>query len=326
MKKINPNTKSVFTPSHERMLNGLVAWALSTGMIAITSSIAGFLALINLLKTNLQTLANLHSIVQQSITGYASQKKAAKKALVVMTNSFMRATYSYAMKNNLSVLASQMSTSRSKLNGMTYQNLVTFAQGVINIISPIATAGTLADYGIAAADVIVWQNLCNKLNTFNTTPRNAIVNREASNTDIQDLLRECMVILSNQCDELIYQFQSSNLTYFNAYWSNRKLDAHSVSTQLRSHCADELGQPIKNAEIKISGTDLVGITDDAGYSLISGIPFGSHSVTIITGTNSKTFGPFDFKKGQSLTQHFTVAPAFASAAKSTATKSKVTAK
>jgi hypothetical protein len=90
-----------------------------------------------------------------------------------------------------------------------------------------------------------------------------------------------------------------------------------ISTQLRATVVDELNQPIFNALVYIDGTDRKAATDASGYCLINEIPFGQHTVTVVTGSNTRTFGPFDFKKGQSLSKQFVTVPAFATTAVTT---------
>jgi hypothetical protein len=70
----------------------------------------------------------------------------------------------------------------------------------------------------------------------------------------------------------------------------------------------------------VEGKKLVNVTDLKGYCLIPHIPFGMHSVTVTTGHNSREFGPFDFKKGHSLTQHFVTVPVFGQTGTTTTTE------
>jgi hypothetical protein len=219
-----------------------------------------------------------------------------------------------------------MNISRSQLIQMKNVNLVQYVQSAIDITTPLVAS--LEDYNVTATMVAAWQTLCTQFSTANSSPKNAIANREAINKDIYALLRDCMVMITNQCDEIAYQFSQSpsTVTFYNTYLANRKLNPQHVSTQLRAYCEDELSQPMQ-AQVFIDGTDISAYSDPkTGYCLISGIPFGEHTVTVVTGENSKTFGPYDFKKGQSITKHFTVAPAFAPAAKSTTSNQKTLAR
>ncbi len=321
-------SKTRWTLAHQNMIASVINFCLATANVATTQLLPVFYNLINgILKANLATIETLRALIAQPITGYASQKKALKDALVAMSAAYMKSVYAYAISNNNQVLAGQMKVSASDLNKMSYSQLVAFVKSAINITTPLVPQLT-ADYMVTAAGVTAWQALLTQLSNVLTNPKNAISNRSSINKQIQNLLRDCMTTLYDQCDQLAFFFKNdpSTLDYYNTYNSNRRLDDHHLHTQLRAHITDELGQPIENADIIIDGDAITESTDNKGYALLSGITFGSHTVTVITGENSKTFGPFDFKKGQSLTQHFIVAPVFAPFAKSKATKAKVAAK
>jgi hypothetical protein len=292
-------------------------FALDQANIAITQQVAAFFGFINLIQSNLNTIDTLRFVLDMPITGITVSRKNMRGAVTVVTINIMKATYSYATDPTVNnpQLAAQMKISASRLNRMTYKSLVQFIGGAILIVSPLATAGTLQNYNVTAAMVTAWQTLLTQLQSMLAGTTNAIATREALLIQVYNLLRDSMVILTNNCDELVFQFRNIDMTYFNSYWANRHLNQHHVSTQLRAHVQSELDQPV-TAEVFIDGTDISGFTDPTtGYLLLTGIPFGPHTVTIVTGTNSKTFGPFDFKKGHSLTEHFIVAPAFAEPAK-----------
>ncbi len=239
-----------------------------------------------------------------------------------MSNTIMQSVFSYAVANNDLVLANAMLISPSQLNKMKYTDLVVYVQGAITSVS--AVVGSLGAYNVTAADVTVWQTLCTQLDTLMSDPKNAIANRDALNKSIQLQFRDCMNILYNQCDTLAEQFKTNNIDYYNAYHDNRKLNPYTLHTQLRAHTNDDLNQPVYGIEVEILVNDPnkpnpTGTTDLDGYSLIEGIPFGVWQVKV----NGNIYGPYRFKKGKSLTKHYTVAPLFAPASKKTTAKDAV---
>jgi hypothetical protein len=290
------------------MLRAIAAFALSSANLATTSLVPAFLAVMNSVKAKLGTVETLRASVAQSVTGYAAQKKALKTTLVDLTNTIMKAAYAYAVANNDQVLAAKMKTSRSALKDKKYIDLIALAQGVHSIVSPLAIL--LADYGVTSAILTLWQTTTANLEKIISNPKNAIANRTAVNKDIQNTLRQSMNLVTEQADALAPVFITLNKQlYYNAYIANRKLNPHRLSTQLRAHIVDELNQPIPGATVAIDGTTLSGTADMHGYCLLPEIPFGEHIVTITTGSVTRTFGPFRFKKGKSLTKYFTTAPA-----------------
>jgi hypothetical protein len=80
-----------------------------------------------------------------------------------------------------------------------------------------------------------------------------------------------------------------------------------MSTQLRATVFMR-DRHVPNATVQIVNTELKGTSDANGYCLIDHIPFGQHKVIVSIDTISETYGPFTFKKGQSLTQRFDMQP------------------
>jgi hypothetical protein len=306
--------------THENMIRAVVAFALAAANIAITTSVAAFLTIINALKANITTIDTLRALIATPIKGYAAQKKALKTALVELTVTAMKATYAYAVANQNWVLAAQMKGSRGVVNRMKYVDLVTFSQAIIDLINPLVA--DLADYGITAGTITAMQNVHDQLEGVISNPKNAIANHEAVNKSIQEVLRQCLQLLTDQADAVAFQFIENNVQYYNNYRANRKLNPHYLSTQLRAHVQDELDQPIIGAVISVDtvdGNKHIGITNQKGYALVSHIPFGSWSVTVTVGKVSKVYGPYHFKKGHSLTVHFITAPEFGGSATVTET-------
>ncbi len=301
-RKVSPTSKTKFNVAHENMLYNIVTFALAAVNIAITQSITAFYTLITTIQSNLATVASLRAVTTSPITGYASQKKALRTALVAITTDIMNAAYSFAIDTDNTVLAEQMSKPASHLNGGDRQ-LIQFVNGAIQNVTPFANAGTLQPYNVTAASVSTWQSVVDQLNALMSNPQNAIANRVAINKNIYQLLNECMFMLTNNSDTLINQFRVSNPAYYNTYWANRRLNEHHVSTQLRLYVLDQLGHPVTQGEVLIIGTDRSGTLDLNGYCLVDQIPFGTHQFALTTPTFEKVYGPYDFKKGHSITLH-----------------------
>jgi len=213
----------------------------------------------------------------------------------------MKAVYTYAIDNNDQVLADLMKISQSELFLKKNVDLVTNVQGAINITSPLAAS--LGAYNVSPSMVAIWQVLCNQFNTLISNPKNAIANRETINKNIQALLRQSMILLYSQADQLAFQFRDTNINYYNNYRANRKLNPNNMSTQLRIHVIDRFNSPVTSGEVFILGTPLMGSLDSKGYCLVNHIPFGQQGVRLTTNFGDVDFGIIDFKKGKSVTLH-----------------------
>lgn len=306
--KIKPQSKARFGKNQIDMLRSVIVFTQSVSNTHITQSIPAFAATMAEIKSNMAAIDSLSQIISRNITGFAYQKQNLRKALINTSNAIMQSAYSYAVRTNDAVLAGILSTTPSKMRNMSSRNFISFVQGAIDNIKPIVN--NLSDYGITTSVLTQWQQSIDNFKSIIPDPNNAIVNRKGAIEEKQIILRQTMLILYHQADAIAQQFRSSQSQYYAGYIAARKLKpVGHVSTQLRATVQNELGQPIANAEIQISDTDLKAISNEKGYASVSHIPFGSHNVTIINGDRSKTFGPFRFKKGQSQTHHFTVAPA-----------------
>ena len=142
-----------------------------------------------------------------------------------------------------------------------------------------------------------------QLSNQTSDPNFAVAFRKSVNEQIQNLLRDCMLTLHNNCDRVAKQFADSNPAYFANYKAARKLKPTTMSTQLRLYVTNALGLPVQEGEVYIIGTDRSAALDLTGYALVDHIPFGIHQFTLTTQSSTNTYGPYDFKKGKSLTFH-----------------------
>jgi len=308
--------------THENMIRAVIGLTLSAANMATTALVVAFLAVMNALKANIDSVDLLRASIAQSSKGYAAQKKALKIALSAMSATIMKAAYAYAIANDDDVLAAKMKISRSKLKEMKYVDLITFVGGAIDLVTPLIAS--LADYGVTPVMLTNWTTLKDQLEDVISNPQNALANREAVNKDIQNTLRECMLLLVDQADQLAWQFINLDLNYYNQYLANRKLHPHHFSTQLKATVVDELGQPILGATVSVDGTGRTGVTDEHGYVNVNHVPFGIRSVTVTVGTISRTYGPFRFKKGHAIINKFESAPEWATPPVTTASETTTT--
>lgn len=321
MSFIKPTSTKPFSMTHENMMRAVIGFTLNPVNVVTTNSVPAFATQINVVNTNLITIDGLRASIAPSITGYAAQKRAAKVALASITADVMKATYSYAIDNGDVVLAEKMRTSQSDLEDMKYIELYQYTQGIIAVVTPLVPS--LTNYNVTVGTMTAWQTASLQLNSFIANPRNQISNRVTVNKQIQALLRENMLILTEQTDTSAFVFRTADLNYYNNYVSSRKLIPHHMSTQLRIYVLDIDGNPVTNGEVFIIGTDRSNTLDTQGYALVDHIPFGTHQVSVATPSGTEFYGPFDFKKGKSLTLHVQIGE-FASTGSATAKPSKVT--
>src|SRR6476619_3304791 len=106
MRLIKPNAR--FNSSHQNMMSAVISYCLSTANIATTSLIAAFLAVINLIKTNLEVIISLAGQTNITVNGVADQKAVIKNSLVQTSALMMQSVYAYAKKNGMNELSAKM--------------------------------------------------------------------------------------------------------------------------------------------------------------------------------------------------------------------------
>ena len=307
------NSKSKFGVATVKMLRSLIAFVFAAANIGTTQSMKAWLAIMNIIKSNLQSIDNLKVIAKETITGYASQKRAAKKTLVEMSAAIMHSVYSYALNKKDKFLVDAMFTSRNQLSRMSFEDIVPYIQGKIDIVTPLVPALT-ADYNITAALVQQWQQSCTLLKDTLAHVNDAIVNRKGINEQIQQLLRSCVELLTEQADGMALNFKNNpaTLNYYNDYINYRKLKPVHSSSQIRVTVFNG-AKPLGNAIVTVNGTDISNVTDDNGYCLLDHVPFtkpkqkASTKVTVTNDTLTKSFGDFRIKKGKSLSVNLDMA-------------------
>ncbi len=307
--RIKNNSQTKFRRVHLNMIETIVAYALSITNVVITDSITAFRALINRLRDGAVSIENLDKLSKSPITGFAAQRNTMRALVTEITLGIMGATKNYGVAINDDVLVAKMTITRSALNSMSLAAFMARVGDAIEVATPIS--GNLEDYGVDIIMINTWMDNYNTLRTMNTNPTTAITNRKLINANIQQQLRQCINLLYEQCDVMVLQLKAQYPDFVTGWFYNRKLRPNGhVVTKLRAIVENELQEPIEGATVMVVGMDNSSTSDVNGECTIDGVPFGSHQVVIISGGNSKTFGPYQFKKGQSRTIHFTMTPSF----------------
>ena len=306
MRKINDNSR--FSPAHQNMMSAIVTFALSAGNLAITSTIAAFLAIMNLLKTNLEAIINLQGSINSPVTGVADQKAVIKNSLVQTSALIMQTVYAYAFKNGLSELAAKMKMTASELNKMKDTVLAGTVAGAIESVHGVLAQ--LATYNITDEVMELWQETLDSFNGIVSNPKVAHDGVDALRNRVQDYLRANMILLYNEADTVAVQFKKNNIDYYRSYRKARKIIPLVKHTKLRVLVTNEQGVPVTHVRVEQDGSTNYVITDLNGRAdLYIQIPTGSelpgvYSFTLTKDTLSIKTGDIAIKKGNTVTKNF----------------------
>lgn len=311
MRKIT--NKSRFNRIHLEMIRAIVSFALVIAdNIPITNSIPAWKAIIDRIKATLAELDNLIEQKSLSLKGYSQQKRVLKVSLVETTTWIMNAVYNYALSINDEVLAEKMLTSKSKVERMSYEDIVPFAQAAIDEVTPLIPS--LANFDVTQQMVDDWQDNTTDLLNVLATVKNYYSNRRTINKNIQTKLRECMIALYKECDTFITSFKAGTPDYYNDYWANRKLKPLTEHTKFKVTVTDELNQPVFDVKIEQDGTDNMTATNIHGEATLQvKVHEGSgqqpvYSFTITSGTQAIPSGNIEIKLGTTVSRSYIVQP------------------
>lgn len=311
MRKIT--NKSRFSRIHIEMIRAIVSFALViVANIPITNSIPAWKTIIDRLKALLDETDNLIEQKSLSLKGYSQRKRVLKASLVETTTWIMNAVYNYALSINDNVLAEKMLTSKSKIERMSYEDIITYAQAAIDEVTPLVPS--LVSFDVTQAQVDDWQENTTDLLDVLAFVKNYYSNRKTINGNIQKKLRECMIMLYMECDSFITSFKANNPDYFNDYWANRKLKPLTEHTKFKVTVTDELNQPVFDVKIEQDGTDNMTSTNIQGEATLQvKVHEGSgqqpvYSFTITSGTQTIPSGNIEIKLGNTVSRSYIVQP------------------
>ncbi len=305
MRKIKQNAR--FNSSHQNMMSAVITYCLSTANIAITSTIAAFLTLINLIKTNVEAIVSLEGQTNSTVTGIGEQKEVIKNSLVQTSALIMQTVFAYANKNGLQELAAKMRITPSQLSRMKDSVLTGTVEGAISAVTDVLT--DLTTYNITQAVVDMWQDNLDAFTGIVSNPKVAQDGLDVLRNQIQDYLRDNVNLLYNQADTIALQFKSNNLNYYRGYKKARKLIPLVKHTKLRVLVTTELGTPVSHVKVEQDKSTNYVITDINGRAdLYIQIQEDNDLKDIYTFTLSKDTlsiktGEIEIKRGKTVTKN-----------------------
>jgi len=308
MRKIKDNSK--FNSAHQNMLSAVVTFATNAANIAITQSIAAFLAIINALKVKLDDIIKIQGDINNPVTGVADQKELAKNTLVQTSILIMHSVYAYAMKNNNAELAAKMNVSKSKMERMKDSVLTgTVDAAIANVTEVLANLGA---YNIDQDLLDAWKGKLKNFTDMVSDPKIAHDGIDVFRNKLQDLLRASVILMYNEADTVAMQYKLNNIDYYRGYRKARKLQPLVKHTKLRILVTTEQGMPVNGIIVTQDKSSNYIVTDINGRAdLYIQIPKGTeiatngiYSFTLSKDTMNIKTGDIEIKKGSTVTKNF----------------------
>lgn len=301
------------------MMRSVLAYTLAPANSATTDSVPEFKDNIGSLEIKVSDIDKLIGPQGSDITGYSEKRHLLRASLAAVSFGIIKPSVAYCRSIQDTGLLKKINFNLSDLQRFDFTKIGQQMQTIHDLLKAIGAP--LVPFGVTVAGLAKMQTAITNYNDFVTVPRNTVANRKKETKELKKLVKEGNDIVRFMLDPIAVNFQESAPSYYEGYLTNRKLVPYGKKhTQLRCYIVTELNEPIQFAKVSIEGTDLFAQTDEKGYCLIDLVPFGFHNITIQTGSNIKTEGPFRFYKGQALRKTFIAVPDFASAPQKTAAK------
>jgi hypothetical protein len=278
MKRKNFNKPVQFKRQTLNMLEGVIDFCLDPVNVDITDLIPDFKQ--NVLAVNDDVTGIKNILGTRLFITYSQQKaylrKELSEALFFVTNPVA----AYAFSKKQFDLESQMSKSISNYLKLKPSELISFAQTVINVVTPMLPAIVNTGVDQNALDAIA-----DARTAFIPYANKPVEHKDDKKTETQKIiffLTDAMNIIYGEMDRLAVQFKSKGYeNYLNGYKNRRKLKNYGVK---HAHASVDvfLGDalPVKGAKVQVEGTDLFGFTDAQGHVSVTTVTPGMHGLII----------------------------------------------
>ena len=231
------------------------------------------------LGTNITTINTLVAGQSTNTTGVAQDKSGLRNTLDNITVTTLATARAWALSADNNTLAEEFNYSLSEIQKIKDDTMQGFCDHRIALVNDNLAA--MADFGIDAAAVTVWQNALDAYVAVLETPREAINARHLNTVGLKDTFSETSLLFKEQLDPLMMVFKLYNPDLYAAYKQARMIiDRKGSGTDPK---------PIPTGTIQLTGTVTDFTTalpiEDATVSIIG--PSSPDPFTTLTNTNGR---------------------------------------
>lgn len=186
---------------------------------AVWAALVPFNNAVTAFKAKITTVEEEVAIQEMDLLGYAKDKALKKEAMVEKALSVARQTFAFAEDTGDVVLREKMAQSRTGLMSLRDAVVAQKCQGIHTEATGVLAS--LAPYGIVAVDLTALQTVIDDYEAVISAPRTAITVRKGSTEQIETLIQEGTVILTNRLDKMMDEFKLTHPGFYQEYFDAR---------------------------------------------------------------------------------------------------------
>lgn len=186
---------------------------------AVWAALVPFSNAVTAFRAKIVSIEDEVAIQEMDLLGYAKDKALKKETMAEKALSVARQTFAFAEDTGDVVLREKMSHSRSTLMSPRDAVVAQKCQGIHT--EATAVLAGLAPYGILAADLTELQTLIDDYEAVISAPRTAITVRKGSTEQIETLIQEGTLILTNRLDKMMDEFKLTSPGFYQEYFDAR---------------------------------------------------------------------------------------------------------
>ena len=293
--------------SRLNMYDTVIAYC--TANAATTASVPAFQTALTAFQNTVSQIHNTLQMQATDITGITDEKTQLKQTLCEQATNLTASIFALACATNNMPLKKQTDLTLSDFKSLGDDMLVPTCANIHDLLNTNVAA--LAPYSITAATVTAFQTAIDGYKAIVVSPRNALSQRVARRTALNDLFKQANDILKNQMDKVSLQFKTTSENFYNAYTNNRAIvNPKSSATQITGTITNSVTHdPLPGATVQVVGQPLTTVTNENGFYALRSVTPGSHSVKVsFTGYSDMQQNDLLVKLGRTTNADIAVTP------------------
>ncbi len=258
------------------------------------------------------TVGEIHDTVQMQvsiISGITDAKNLLRKSLCEQAADLCAIIFAFASSTNDVELKAQGNFSISDFKRLSDEMLVPACSNIYNTVND--NIKSLKTYGVTADALTDFQTAIDDYKEKLSSPRNAVTQRAAHSTALNNLFVQANDILKSQMDKVAFQFKATAEGFYVAYKNNRNIVSPGTSaTQITGTITNSVTHvPLPGATVQVVGQPLKTVTNENGFFVLKSVSPGNRSIKVaIAGYGDKQQDGLVVKPGKTTSANIAITP------------------